>query len=228
LREIAAHARGAADRGEEDAQWLGEHESKELLRCAGLPVVEGRLLSSEDDAAAALERLGGSIALKLSAPSVQHKSELGALELAVDSAEEARHAYRRLTALAAARGGSVLAERMARPGLELLIAARTGAIVPAVVVGLGGTATELLDTVAIVPLPADAGAIERGLRAASFAPLLTGLRGGPAVDLGAVARLAARTGELLLESGLVEIELNPVLVYDDGAVAVDALVRVRR
>jgi hypothetical protein len=159
---------------------------------------------------------------------VQHKTELAALELGIDSADSARAAYRRLSALAASFDGEVLAERMAAPGVELLIAARTGAIVPALVVGLGGTATELLDSVAIIPLPADAARVERALRAAPFAPLLTGLRGGTGVDLEAAARLAAHTGELLLAPGLVEIELNPVIVSAAGAVAVDALVRVRR
>jgi hypothetical protein len=182
---------------------------------------------SEDDAADALAEFGGSIALKLSAQSVQHKTELGALELGIDSADAARGGYRRLAGLASEHGGAVLAERMAW-GVELLIAARTGAVVPALVVGLGGTAAELLDSVAIIPLPADAARVERALRAASFAPLLTGVRGGPGVDTGAAAALAARIGELLVEAGLVEIELNPVLVSTAGAVAVDALVRVRR
>jgi acetyl-CoA synthetase (ADP-forming) len=70
--------------------------------------------------------------------------------------------------------------------------------------------------------------VQRALRAARFAPLLTGLRGGEGVDIEAAARLAAQTGELLLDRGLIEIELNPVLVSAAGAVAVDALVRVRR
>jgi hypothetical protein len=114
---------------------------------------------------------------------------------------------------------------MAPPGVELLVAARAGAIVPALVVGVGGIWTELLDRVAIIPLPADAARIETALRGASFAPLLIGARGGRPVDVAAVARLAERTGEVLLDQGLAEIELNPVLVWNRGAVAVDALVR---
>jgi acetate---CoA ligase (ADP-forming) len=226
LREIAAAARGlgrAADGGE----WLGEHESKELLRAGGVPVVAGREVRDADDAAAALHELGGAIALKLSAPSIQHKSELGALELDLGSEAEAREAHARLVELARGHGGIVLAEQMAPPGVELLVAARAGAVVPALVIGIGGIWTELLDRVAIIPLPADAARIERALGDASFAPLLTGVRGTRAVDLGAAARLAARTGELLLEEGLVEVELNPVLVWERGAVAVDALARRR-
>ena len=136
-----------------------------------------------------------------------------------------RAAYDRLAGLAAQYDGSVLAEQMAPPGVELLVAVRTSAIVPALVVGIGGIWTELLDRVAIIPLPADAARIERALRGASFAPLLTGMRGTRPVDVSAAARLAERTGELLLEGAAVEIELNPVLVWELGAAAVDALVQ---
>jgi hypothetical protein len=56
-----------------------------------------------------------------------------------------------------------------------------------------------------------------------ISPLLTGGRGGTALDVGAAARLAAAAGELLVEHRLELIELNPVLVYEEGAVAVDAV-----
>ena len=159
--------------------WLSEHESKELLRAGGVDVVEGRLVADEDDAVAALAELGAPLVLKLSAASVQHKSELGGVELALDTEADVRLAYRRLAPLAAAHDGEVLAERMAPPGVELLVAARADTIVPVLVIGLGGIWTELLDDVAIVPLPADAARIERALRALKGAALLTGGRGRP-------------------------------------------------
>lgn len=224
LREIAAAARRVM-RGAEPGPWLGEHESKELLRAAGIPVVVGRQVSDEDDAVAALGELGGAIVLKLSGPSIQHKSELGAVIVDLRSEAEVREAHARLAELARAHAGVVLAEQMAPPGAELLVAARAGAVVPALVIGIGGIWTELLDRVAIIPLPADAERIESALRGASFAPLLTGLRGTRPADLSAAAQLAERTGELLLEQGLVEIELNPVLVWERGAIAVDAIAR---
>ncbi len=224
LREIATAARTAATSGGA-AFWLGEHEAKELLRAAGVPVVAGRPVGDARDAVAALHELGGAIVLKLSARSIQHKSELGGLELDLRSEAEVRAAFERLAGLAASHRGTVLAEQMAPPGLELLVAARTGAVVPALVVGIGGIWTELLDRVVIIPLPADAVRIERALRRASFAPLLEEMRGTRPVDVGAAARLAERTGRLLLEQGLVEIELNPVLAWERGAVALDALVR---
>jgi hypothetical protein len=118
----------------------------------------------------------------------------------------------------------VLAERMAPPGIELLIAARTDGVVPALVLGLGGIWTELLDDVAIVPLPASASRVERALRSLRGAPLLYGARGGEAVDVAAVGSLAQRVGELLLERRLALIELNPVFVSASGAIVADAAI----
>ncbi|MGZ4203516.1 MAG: acetate--CoA ligase family protein, partial [Thermoleophilaceae bacterium] len=200
--------------------WLAEHEAKSLLRERDVCVVDGRVVASEDEALEAFDALGGAVALKLSGADLQHKSELGALELDLRSAHDVRRAYQRLAELDG--GASVLVERMAPPGVEVIVAARRDGVVPALVVGMGGIWTELLDDVAIVPLPARAGRVERAFRSLRGAPLLTGGRGRPPVDLGAASQLAAQVGETLLDAGLELLELNPVLVGEWGAVAVDA------
>jgi acetate---CoA ligase (ADP-forming) len=225
LREIAnaAQRAGRADQ----CEWLGEHESKELLRAAGVDVVDGRVVGDEDDAVRALSELGGHIVLKLSSPAIQHKSELGGVELSLRSELQVRAAFRRLLALPSVVGPVVLAEAMAAPGVELIVAARGDAVVPALVIGLGGVWTEVLGDVAIVPLPAGAARIEHALTTLRGAPLLTGGRGTAPVDLAAAARIAERCGEILLEHSLELIELNPVLVGPAGALAVDATVRRR-
>jgi len=219
-------ARGAA--GHADGRvWLTEHETKELVRGGGLAVVDGRVVDGEDDAVAYLSELGGRVAVKLSAPSVQHKAELGALVLDVGTGDGIREAHRRLAALGI-EGGQVLVERMAPPGAELLVAARADAVVPCLVIAAGGMWTEALDDAAVVPLPATAERVEEAVRRLRVAPLLTGARGAPAADIAALARLAAAAGALLLEHGLELLELNPVIVHEHGAVAVDAVAALRR
>ena len=230
LREIAGAARGAAGAvGREQGRWMSEHQTKELLRRHGIAVVEGLLVRDGDDAAAAVTELGGRIVMKVSAASVQHKSELGAVELGIDTDAAARAAYVRLAALADECGpdGAVLCERMEGAEVELLVAAHTDGAVPAVIVGFGGIWTEILDDVAVIPLPADAARIELALRSLRGAKLLTGARGAPGADLAAAAQLAARTGQLLLDEHLELLELNPVFVGAPGAgaVAVDATAR---
>jgi acyl-CoA synthetase (NDP forming) len=218
LRAIAAAAAGCAN----GSAPLAEHEAKELLRSAGVPVVEGRLAAHEDEAAAAIDDLGPALVLKLSAPALMHKSELQALALDLRSADDVRTAYRRLVALEV-ESAAVLVERMAQSGAELLVAARRDAVVPALVVGLGGVWTELHDDVAVVPLPATPERVEAALRSLRGAGILTGARGGTPLDVAAAARLGAHVGDLLLSEGLSLIELNPVLVHEYGALAVDAL-----
>jgi acetyl-CoA synthetase len=224
LREIAQAARR---RLPSSAEWLSEHDAKELLRAGGVDVVDGRLVMDAGDAVAALSELGGRIALKVSSRAVQHKSDLGAVRLGLCREEEVTSAFAQLSPVAQQLGGAVLAERMAASGVELIVAARADAVVPAVLVGLGGVWTEVLDDVAIVPLPADATRIERAVRSLRGAPLLSGGRGAPPIDLAAVTQLAQRVGEILLDEDLELLELNPVFAWPEGAVAVDATARQR-
>jgi acetyl-CoA synthetase len=224
LYEIAAAARRAGAHPID--VWLSEHEAKERLRAGGVEVPPGRLVLDEDDAVGALTEIGvDALVLKLSAARVQHKSELGAVFVGLETEEDVRRAHSRLAELAAEHEGAILAERMAEPGVELIVAATTDGVVPALVLGLGGIWTELLDDVAVIPLPADAGRLEMALRSLRGAPLLLGGRGRTAVDVAAVARLAQRLGEILLEGGFSLIECNPVLAGPGGAVAVDAVIR---
>jgi acyl-CoA synthetase (NDP forming) len=220
LREIASPTCQPA--GANGSRWLPEHEAKDLLRGASLPVVDGRVVSGEDDAAVAFSELGGHVAVKLSAPSLQHKADVGALVLDLRSGEAVRKAHNDLIALGV-EGASVLVERMAPPGAELLVAARADAVVPCLVVGAGGVWTEALDDAAVIPLPATPQRVEAALRTLRAAALFTGGRGRPALDVAAAAGLAAAAGDLLLATGLELLELNPVLVHEHGAVAVDAV-----
>jgi hypothetical protein len=119
----------------------------------------------------------------------------------------------------------LLVERMAPPGMELIVAARADAVVPALVVGLGGIWTEIADDAAVIPLPASAERVERALLSLRGAALLTGGRGGEAVDVAAAARAASRVGEVLVDEGLDLIELNPLIAGPAGCVAVDALAK---
>jgi len=232
LRAIAAAARAAAAPPAPPVRvagadgWLDEIDTKELLRSAGLPVPPGMAVASDDECALALEELGGPVVIKAASPRLRHKSEAGALRLGVETPEAARRGYGELVD-AAGTDGRVLVERMLASGVELLVAARADAVVPALVIGLGGIWTEAFDDVAIVPLPAERVRVLRAIRSLRGAAALEGGRGTAPVDLGAVAEFATQVGSLLLDAGLDLIELNPVAVGRDGCVALDALARAR-
>ncbi len=137
-----------------------------------------------------------------------------ALALDVAAEPEVRAAYR---AVASRNGaGAVLVERMLPPGAELIVAVRRDAVVPALVIGLGGVYAESLDDVAVVPLPATPARIEAALATLKGADLLT------SADLPSAAHLAAALATI---PGLELIECNPVLVHEHGAVVVDAIAK---
>ncbi len=209
LREMAAAATPTAPPS--GGRWLAEHEAKEILRAAAVPVVEGRVVVGEEDAVAALGELGGLVAVKASHPEIRHKAAVGAVRINLAAEPAVRAAFRDFSAR-----GAVLVERMARPGAELIVSVRWAAVVPALVIGLGGGYAEVLDDVAIVPLPADPPRVEHAIRRLKGVALL-----GTA-DVPAAARLATRLTEL---HGLELIECNPVLVHNAGAVVVDAIAK---
>ena len=93
------------------------------------------------------------------------------------------------------------------------------------VVGIGGIWTELLDDAVIIPLPADVDRVIEALARLRGLPMLTGTRGQQALDVGALARVAVAAGRALVEEPLQLVELNPVIVSQRSAVAVDAVVR---
>jgi acyl-CoA synthetase (NDP forming) len=228
LREIAAVAATRSATGAASADgWLDEVDAKRVLADGGIAVPAGTVVEGEEECVRAARELDWPVALKLSSPQLQHKSESGALALGLASEAEVRTAHRRLLGSAAVADRRVLVERMVEPGVELLVAARSDAVVPALVVGLGGIWTEAHDDVTIVPLPADPRRVELAIRSLRGAAILTGGRGREPLDVAAAAAAAARVGELLLEHGLGLLELNPVVVHPKGCVALDAVARRR-
>jgi acetate---CoA ligase (ADP-forming) len=227
LRAIARAAGRAAIGGAAAAGdgWLAEHEAKELLRGAGIRTPPGHLVRDADAAVAAARRLGDAVALKLSAPDIQHKSDLGAILLGVRGEAAVRAAFAKLQALPGRCGTPVLVESMCPPGVEIMIAVRRDGLVPVLVVALGGVWVEVLDDAVLLPLPVDPAAVRDGLRRLRAAPLFTGGRGRPAVDLDALSDLAARVAGLAERADLELIELNPVFARPDGATAIDAVAR---
>ena len=208
--------------------WLSAVEADELLRCYSIPMVEFRRAANADAAVEAAASLGGHVVIKAEVPGLLHKTETGAVELDLHGDHEVREAMRRLQGKFAGRMTGVLVEPMITGGIETIIGVVQEPVFgPVVVFGLGGIATEVLaDHVArLAPLTiADADDLIHSLRAA---PLLLGHRGQPAADIGALRDTLLRVSRLADDLPQVaELDLNPVIARPDGAVAVDARIRV--
>ena len=219
LRAIAAAARAPAVPTPGDGGWLGEAEAKELLRGAGVAGARGRRGRRAPTSASGRARgIGWPVALKLSLPRAPPQERGGRARARDRRRGRAAAAYARLRSVAAGRrrAGS-WSSGWPRPGVELLIAARADAVVPALVVGLGGIWTEALDDVAIVPLPADARA-GRARRCARCAARRCSPAGAAASRSPSTPRPSSprERAMLLLERGLALLELNPVVVAPGG------------
>jgi acyl-CoA synthetase (NDP forming) len=208
---------------------LSELESLELLRSAGLPVTAAVLVRDADAAVAAWRGIGGPVAIKLDAQGVAHKSDVGGVALGLDDEAGVRAAVARLLDLGAPHGWvvrGVLIEPMAPAGIELIVGLRRDPqFGPVVLVGFGGTLTEVLDDVVIRLAPIDLETAAAMLSELRGAQLLDGGRGAPAVDRAATAAMLVALASLGVEREEIrEVDLNPVVVSVAGAVAVDALV----
>ena len=193
------------------------------LQDYGFTVPRGALATTEDDAAGIAARLGGPVALKIVSADILHKTDIGGVELDLDSEEAVRAAYRHIvdsagTLAPGARLEGLWVEEMIRGGVEVIIGLKNDAqFGPVIMFGLGGIFTELLDDVAFRVLPIgeeDAREMVADLRGAR---ILQGYRGRPAVDPGLLTRLllgAARLGMDLGET-LDSVDFNPVVVWED-------------
>lgn len=212
-------------------EWLGASECARLLDCYGVRMPEAIVASGPEAAGEAAARLGGPVALKAHGPGILHKSELGAVRTGLNGREQVSRAAREMdAALARARveRASFLVQRMAEAGVELLVGVASDPVFgPVVACGAGGTAVELLGDVAVRVCPLNAADGEEMVRSLAIYPLLSGFRGQPPADLEALGELVLRVGTLAdTHAEIVELDLNPVIATADGALAVDARVRV--
>jgi acyl-CoA synthetase (NDP forming) len=196
----------------------GYAEARAALAAAGVPFGAAQSAVTADEAVAAADELGYPVVLK--AVGAVHKSDAGGVVLALRDRASVAAAVERL---AAARY-SVEREEDTAAGLELLAGARWDRrFGPIVVVGAGGVHAELLRDTAAALAPVHAEAAEDLLRSLRGATILTGARGRPPLDLAAAAEAIAALSRFAAEHPeLAEVEVNPLLVRERGAVGLDA------
>jgi len=209
-----------------------EYRAKDLLGARGIAFPSGTLAGSTEEAVAAAERFGYPVVLKAQAAALPHKSDAGGVVVGLGDAQAVRDGWVKLqAAIAAARPDltldGVLVEPMAARGIEMIVGARNdphwGATI---LVGFGGVSAELLHDVRLLPAGLTRSEIAAELRRLRMAPLLEGFRGAPVMDVDAVAALVEALGKVVAATPAIrEIDLNPVVVYPQGAIALDALIQ---
>jgi acyl-CoA synthetase (NDP forming) len=211
-----------------DLHTLTEHDAKQLLKSHGLSVPDG-IVCGHGDAVAAAEKLGYPVTLKVSSAAIAHKTEAGGVALNLQTRDEVAAAATRMARLA----DNVIVERMVTGAVaELIIGLKSDPQFGlALVLGAGGILTELLKDSATLILPTSRPEIERALRSLKVWKLIDGFRGKSGDHDGVIKAVEAVAAFADAERGLIEeLDVNPLLVLPSGqgAVAVDALIRMRK
>lgn len=212
---------------------FAEYQGKQWLRAAGVPVPRGALAGSADEALAIARDIGWPVVIKAQASELPHKSDVGGVVVGLADEASLRAGWARLQADVACHRpelqlDGVLVEAMGPRGLELVVGARRDADWgPVLLVGLGGVWIEALKDVRLLPADLPEADIVAELQQLQAAPLLAGLRGAPGVDLAAIARVVAGIGaQMRANPAITEIDINPLVAYPDGVLALDALLVV--
>lgn len=217
---------------------LSEFESGRILQEYGIPTPEGVVAATAEEAAAAAERLGYPVALKIASADILHKSDIGGVELGIRSSDAAREAFGRIMANAREKApqaviDGVLVQKMLKPGTEVIIGVNNDPqFGPAVLVGLGGIFVEVFRDTSLLPAPFSREEARAMLDELKAIPLFKGYRGKAPLDLEALAGMIANVARLAADrrDEIVELDVNPVFVYEQGqgVCAADALVILRK
>jgi len=227
-RPLSATAQAALEKG----GVLGAAAAANLLDEFGIALAREALVQTPDEAVLAAESMGFPVVLKLMSPDIPHKTDKGLVKLGVGAAGEVRAVADDLLARGRgyAAGGTIdgiLVQEQVPQGVEMIIGLTQDAqFGPSLTIGAGGIHAEVLQDAVTTPLPVTGDDVREMIASLRMAPLLDGVRGAKPADREALVRLALAVGELgrSCAGALAELDLNPVVVLPDRAVAVDALI----
>ncbi len=210
---------------------LNEQEARELLARYGIPLNESRAASSAAEAAEAARHIGFPVAVKALSGKIVHKSDLGLVELNATNPGEVILAAGRILSVAREidPAAGVLVSAMAPPGVEVIVGGkRDPQFGPIILFGLGGIFVEIFRDISVRVAPVDRAMAMDMIDDVKGYAVLKGARGRKAVDLEALAGILVAASRLMMERDeVLELDMNPVMAYGKGAIAVDARALVR-
>ncbi|MCK5350805.1 MAG: acetate--CoA ligase family protein, partial [Desulfobacula sp.] len=214
---------------------LLEHEAKQLIRLHGAPTSIGQVAKTEDEAWEIAKKLKQSAVLKIVSPDILHKSDAKGVKLNMSSESEVRKGFRQIIKSANAynpdadiRG--VLVAPMAQKGLEIIIGTKIDEqFGPVIMYGLGGIMVEIMKDVTFWVLPVNPTACKKMLEDTRSSIILDGVRGHNGYDKKSLRKLISMCSELI-ESypEIEEMDLNPVILYEQGLDVVDARIILKK
>ncbi|MCX8180072.1 MAG: acetate--CoA ligase family protein [Thermofilaceae archaeon] len=212
---------------------LAPMEAFEVVKAYGVPVVESAFAQNVDEASEAAARIGYPVALAVETPDVAHKTEVGGIALNIGSEVELRRVFDLLLREFAnkapqARVLGVSVRKMMPKGVEVFIGAKRDPVFGSVIgFGWGGVVVELVKDTSFRVLPLRTEDVEEMIDETKIGRMLRGFRGQP-LDLEIVKKAVVGVSALMEDFNEVEaVDVNPLFVYEKGAVAVDVKVYLR-
>jgi acyl-CoA synthetase (NDP forming) len=208
---------------------LTEIESKAILEIYGIPVVDGQLARTKDEAVTAAEKIGFPVVLKIVSPDIPHKSDARCVILGLSNSAEVKSGFDRVLANANmfkrdAEIHGVLVQRMAPQGREVIVGmSKDAQFGPVLMFGLGGVMVEIAGDVSLRVAPIERKDAFEMIREIRGYPILEGVRGGERVDLDALVDILLSASRLAMDwQEIKEFDINPIFAYTKGALSVDA------
>ncbi|TVQ08611.1 MAG: GNAT family N-acetyltransferase [Leptolyngbya sp. DLM2.Bin27] len=214
---------------------LTETDSKAVLAAYGIPVVPTQVVTTAEEAIAASTALGYPVVLKLYSHTLTHKTDVGGVQLNLDSSHAVARAFDRIRTSVTEKAGAehfqgVTVQPMIRvDGYELILgSSQDPQFGPVLVFGSGGQLVEVFQDSAIALPPLNSTLARRLMESTLIYKALQGVRGRQAVDLDALEQLLVQFSQLVAEQPEIEsIDINPLLASPSGLLALDARVILR-
>ena len=203
---------------------LNELESLQMLSDFGLPTSSPQAAAGEEAVLTAAEKCTYPVVLKTAQPGLLHKSDQGGVIVGIADEDQLRQMY---SLMRGRLGDDVLVAQVAESGVEMILGLkRDPQFGPVVMLGFGGVLAETIADVQFALPPFDAEHARHCIDRMRLRPLLDGVRGTRAVNIDAFCQVAEQFSVMAhaLRDVLAEVDVNPVIVNERGAVAVDALV----
>jgi acyl-CoA synthetase (NDP forming) len=208
---------------------LTEIEAKQVIRGAGIKIIETRLAKSQQEAVEISNEIGFPVVLKIASPDITHKTDVGGVKVGLQSPAEVKKAYDEIMASVCkkqpkAKIDGVAVQSMAKPGIEIIVGMYKDAqFGPVIMFGLGGIFVEVLKDVSfrLIPiLKRDAEEMIKGIKGYA---LLNGYRGQEPAHLPSLVDVLLKLSTLVEKTPEIkEIDLNPLFAYKNSAIAADA------
>jgi acetyltransferase len=211
---------------------LSEVESKQVLAAYGIPTVETRIATSEDEAARTAREIGYPVVVKLYSDTITHKTDVGGVRLNLNDADAVRRAYRAIASSVKEKAGGehfqgVTVQPMVRlEGYELIVGSSLDVqFGPVLLFGTGGQLVEVFRDRALALPPLNTTLARRMMEQTKIYTALKGVRGRKPVDLAALEEILVRFSHLVVEQPWIkEIDINPLLASSERLIALDARV----